>query len=75
MPAAGASPHAQDDGAAATPVGPDVAPNVAPNASPPGGGLYAPCAFALSSAVVGRIDFPRRATFRRIHARGIGRNQ
>ena len=36
---------------------------------------YAPWASALSSAVVGSIDFPRRAPFRRIQARGIGTNQ
>ena len=34
-----------------------------------------PCAAAFSSVVVGNIDLPRRTTFRRIHASGIGRNQ
>jgi hypothetical protein len=34
-----------------------------------------PCAVAFSSEVPGSIDFPRRDTFRRIHASGIGMNQ
>jgi hypothetical protein len=34
-----------------------------------------PWAAAFSSSVVGSIDFPSRATFRRIQASGMGRNQ
>ncbi len=36
---------------------------------------YAPLAAAFSSEVVGNMDFPRRATLRRIQASGIGTNQ